>query len=52
MNRWEAIEIFDRLRQDAVVVHGHNFAPGELRDVHACTRWSRSPISMLCGFRT
>ena len=22
MNRWEAIEIFNRLRDDAIVVHG------------------------------
>lgn len=31
-------------RMAALILYGHNFALGEVRDVHACTRWVAEPI--------
>jgi sulfopyruvate decarboxylase TPP-binding subunit len=31
-------------RMATLILYGHNFALGEVRDVHACTRWVADPI--------
>jgi len=31
-------------RMATLILYGHNFALGEVRDVHACTRWVAEPI--------
>jgi len=31
-------------RMATLILYGHNFALGEVRDVHACTRWVAEPV--------
>jgi sulfopyruvate decarboxylase TPP-binding subunit len=31
-------------RMASLILYGHNFALGEVRDVHACTRWVAEPV--------
>jgi sulfopyruvate decarboxylase TPP-binding subunit len=31
-------------RMACLIVYGHNFALGEVRDIHTCTRWVADPI--------